>query len=185
MPRASNRNRIILDLCGGTGAWSAPYRRAGYDVRIITLPDHDVRTYVPPPDVYGVLAAPPCTDFSVSGARWWKAKGHATLLDALAVTDACLRIIAVSKPKFWALENPIGRLSRFIGRPALYFDPCDFGDPYTKRSCLWGVFNYPPLDPVEPTEGSKLHRIPPGPKRAELRSITPPGFAKAFFKANP
>ena len=35
-------DKIILDLCGGTGAWSEPYREAGYDVRVITLPDFDV-----------------------------------------------------------------------------------------------------------------------------------------------
>jgi hypothetical protein len=40
--------KIILDLCGGTGAWSKPYKDAGYDVRVITLPEYDVRTYTPP-----------------------------------------------------------------------------------------------------------------------------------------
>jgi hypothetical protein len=40
-----NSNKIILDLCGGTGAWSRPYREAGYDVRNITLPDYEVRFY--------------------------------------------------------------------------------------------------------------------------------------------
>lgn len=34
-----NSNKIILDLCGGTGAWSRPYKEAGYDVRLITLPE--------------------------------------------------------------------------------------------------------------------------------------------------
>ena len=58
--------KIILDLCGGTGAWSKPYKDAGYDVRLITLPDNDVRTYVPPENVYGILAAPPCTEFSIA-----------------------------------------------------------------------------------------------------------------------
>ena len=53
-----NSKKIILDLCGGTGAWSKPYRDAGYDVRVITLPDHDVLTYIPPENVYGILAAP-------------------------------------------------------------------------------------------------------------------------------
>lgn len=43
--------RIILDLCGGTGSWSKPYQEAEYDVRIITLPDYDVRTYIPPENV--------------------------------------------------------------------------------------------------------------------------------------
>ena len=30
-------SKIILDLCGGTGAWSEPYKEAGYDVKVITL----------------------------------------------------------------------------------------------------------------------------------------------------
>jgi len=33
--------KIILDLCGGTGSWSKPYRDNGYDVRVITLPKYD------------------------------------------------------------------------------------------------------------------------------------------------
>jgi hypothetical protein len=41
-------NKIILDLCGGSGSWSKPYKEAGYDVRLITLPDNDVLTYEPP-----------------------------------------------------------------------------------------------------------------------------------------
>lgn len=177
--------KIILDLCGGTGSWSKPYRKAGYDVRLVTLPEIDVRTYVPPPNVHGILAAPPCTHFSGSGARWWKEKGNEKLLEGLAVVDACFRIIHVAKPEWWVIENPVGRLSRYIGHPRMYFDPCDYGDPYTKKTCLWGDFNYPPKKRVEPTEGSKLHRLPPSEKRAELRSITPNGFARAFFKANP
>lgn len=35
-------DKIILDLCGGTGSWSKPYRDAGYDVRVITLPRYDL-----------------------------------------------------------------------------------------------------------------------------------------------
>lgn len=40
-------NIIVLDLCGGSGSWSKPFREAGYDVRLITLPDYDVLTYEP------------------------------------------------------------------------------------------------------------------------------------------
>lgn len=35
-------SKIILDLCGGTGSWSKPYRDAGYDVRVITLPRYNL-----------------------------------------------------------------------------------------------------------------------------------------------
>ena len=40
--KEDNSKKIILDLCGGTGAWSKPYADAGYDVRVITLPEWDV-----------------------------------------------------------------------------------------------------------------------------------------------
>lgn len=63
------KQKIILDLCGGSGSWSRPYKEAGYDVRLITLPDYDVRTYTPPDHVYGILAAPPCTEFSVLNCK--------------------------------------------------------------------------------------------------------------------
>lgn len=53
-----NKDKIILDLCGGSGSWSKPYKEAGYDVRLITLPEYDVLTYEPPENVYGILAAP-------------------------------------------------------------------------------------------------------------------------------
>lgn len=135
--------------------------------------------------VHRILAAPPCTHFASSGARWWEQKGTAALLDGLSVVDACLRLVWLCQPEWWALENPVGRLSRYIGRPQFYFDPCDFGHPYTKKTCLWGNFNLPKLTPVQPTLGSKMHLLPPSPDRWKLRSETPEGFAKAFFEANP
>ena len=179
---------IILDLCGGTGSWSRPYADAGYDVRVVTLPFEDVRTYAPPQHVHGILAAPPCTEFAVSGARWWSAKDPRLLDESLAVVDACLRIILSTCPDWWALENPVGRLRRLrpvLGNPRLIFDPCDYGDPWTKRTLLWGRFTAPARTPVEASMGSRMHFVPPSPRRQAIRSATPPGFARAFFEANP
>ncbi len=177
---------VILDLCGGTGSWSAPYREAGYDVRVIDVLEGDdvrLRSFKTLP-VHGILAAPPCTDLSLSGARWWPGKGEKALTDALALADACLRAVVLHNPKWWALENPVGRLRRFYGPPRLIFDPCDYGDPYTKRTLLWGEFQMPESNYVHPEDGSKMHLIGPGRNRRKLRSMTPPGFAKAFFEAN-
>jgi len=66
------------------------------------------------------------------------------------------------------------------------FNPCDYGDPYTKRTHLWGEFQPPAEAPVEPAEGSRLWRNYGGKseRTKRERSITPPGFAQAFFKAN-
>lgn len=189
--------KIILDLCGGTGAWSKPYKDAGYDVRVITLPEQDVRTYEPPDNVYGILAAPPCTHFSVSGAQYWKAKdADGRTFEDISILTACLMIIAKAKPKFWAIENPIGRMKHLLGIPKLIFNPCDYGDAYTKKTCLWGEFNDLIKTPVEPIfvrdngigkkKYSLIHMKTGGKsaKTKELRSITPQGFAQAFFKAN-
>lgn len=180
------KGRIILDLCGGTGAWSQPYRDAGYDVRLVNLPDHDVRLYSPPKNVHGILAAPPCTYF----CRMRMCRGRPTddeFREGLAVVDACLRVITVASPAWWALENPLGYLRGWLGDPILKFNPCDYGDPWTKRTWVWGNFTMPERSPVEPA-GPWIHRKKG--KRGLARTdsqnaITPPGFARAFSEANP
>ncbi len=182
--------KVILDLCGGTGAWSKPYTDAGYDVRVITLPEHDVRTYQPPNNVYGILIAPPCTHFSGSGAQYWKAKdGDGRTEEALELVYTCLSIVKYTNPAFWCLENPVGRLKRWIGNPWIYIQPYEYGDPYTKKTCLWGDFNKPEKNPVKPIktckQGSWVQKLGGSSEKTKrLRSITPPGFAKAFYEAN-
>ena len=74
--------------------------------------------------------------------------------------------------------------------PRLKFDPCDYGDPYTKKTLLWGSFAVPEPNRVEPIrsckQGSWIQKLGgKSEKTKTLRSITPPGFAKAFFEANP
>jgi hypothetical protein len=225
-------SKIILDLCGETGAWSKPYKDAGYDVRVITLPEHDVLTYQPPKDVYGILAAPPCTMFSF--ARTY-AKTPRDLNEGMKTIRACLEIIwhcqkaitndAQKYPplKFWALENPYYAMTRwFLGKPAFVFDPWEFGHNYKKKTALWGHFNDPAKtvsrveDVMSPedlslarTNSRKLPSLAgtvtmaqikemknmAGTKnqfdhwkntktRQAMRSITPSGFAQAFFEAN-
>jgi hypothetical protein len=175
--------RTILSLCDGTGAWSKPYRDAGYEIIAIDLPS-DVRLMkVPTQKIHGILAAPPCTVFALSGVSWHRTKGE--MLHGLGIVSACLRIITACAPSWWALENPVGTLVHYLGPPVDYFDPCDYGDPYTKRTALWGKFTMPTKDRVIPTEGSKTHFYGPTKDRAIKRSITPTGFANAFANVNP
>jgi len=196
-------NKIILDLCGGTGAWSKPYKDNGYDVRLITLPDNDVRTYIPPDNVYGILAAPPCTKFSK--ACWNIKKKDRDFKSGMVEVRACLNIIWTIQEngaplKFWALENPMGYLNRFLGHPVYYFQPWWFGEKSflaTKRTYLWGYFNRP----VRTVRKRTIPFISPHTSKrdlvdserenkgwyktnAEQRAITPAGFAKAFYEAN-
>lgn len=210
-----NEDKIILDLCGGTGAWSRPYKEAGYDVRVITLPDYDITKYYTDEQVYGILAAPPCTMFSIA-RNDTTAKEKRDMRKGMETVNACLRIIhsclydnyRLGKGlKFWALENPYsGYLKRFLGQPLFIFDPSEYGDKHTKKTALWGMFNKPKkttkaitlkgdannyVKSVERYFDDYKHLIPEGYRektglsmRTIVRSITPQGFAEAFFKAN-
>ena len=171
-------------------------------MRLITLPDYDVRLWPSkvstiarlPNDlnsikiyegrVYGILAAPVCTVFSNAASRIPRTDEE--LLNALSMVDAVLRLVHVLKPTFWALENPVGKLYHWLGSPQLIFNPCDYGDPYTKRTCLWGNFNAPLKRPVQSILYSNIAYLAGGKsdKTKQLRSITPPGFTQAFYEAN-
>ncbi len=187
-------DRIILDLCGGTGAWSHPYKDAGYDVRLITLPEHDVMEYVPPPSVYGILAAPPCESFSRVGARWWpQMDSSGETQKAMNIFRRCFRLCQGARV-FWALENPPGRQRKLmpeIPRPTYQFSPYLFGDAWEKQTYLWGRFHlFWPTKIVKPAptircpSGHTQGRIARLPSSSPERAMTPPGFAKAFFEAN-
>lgn len=196
-----NSSKIILDLCGGTGSWSKPYTDAGYDVRVITLPDHDVFTYEPPNGIYGILAAPTCTQFSLARTT---AKTPRDLRGGFELVHRCLEIIWEARYegtlKFWALENPVGYLRQLLGKPPLTWQPCDYGDPHTKKTDLWGYYNMPKKKPVQLTDEQKRacsinnRELPPIPdgyvlpndigRQAVRRSMTPQGFANAFYRAN-
>lgn len=184
----TGKPKIILSLCGGTGSWERPYKEAGYDTRNITLPEYDVLTYEPPENVYGILAAPPCTEFSLAKNGSHRKRN---LSDGMNVVEACFKIIwkcrLQNNFQFWALENPIGYLRQFIGKP-----------PYTDTHIPYLTVFERPNDPyfVKQYKSGKKNQFawsaPKAPAwhdgppldRAALRAITPPGFAQAFYKAN-
>ncbi|MCL2526949.1 MAG: hypothetical protein FWE42_00925 [Defluviitaleaceae bacterium] len=230
----SNKN-VILDLCGGTGAWSQPYKEAGYTVVIATLPEYDVVyvkldlylgkgkygisfrnqitgtwDYVAYEDICGILAAPPCTEFSVA-----KTTRPRDFTQGMKPVEACMQIIWEAQKHtrldFWALENPRGFLRRFLGIPKYTFEQWQFGGDMKKATDIWGYFNIP--TPTNKTnEGLKMKEFKGGrirsasyagamkipaeyadyistikghdAKRAAVRAITPAGFAQAFYKAN-
>lgn len=177
-------------------------------MRVITLPEYDVRTYIPPENVYGILAAPPCTEFSVLNCKAEPRKRDEAA--GMEIVNACIRIINQCSPVFWALENPRGHLRKYLGVPKLNFQPWYYGDPWTKATDIWGNFNIPQrlfqnwadvpkLDLYirpnrEKPNFAYLHKsawdkIPQlhfhKPETdAEFRAMTPPGFAKAFYEAN-
>lgn len=183
--------KVILSLFDLSGVWSRPYERAGYTViRVDLQRGLDVRSFTHPGPVHGILLAPPCTHFTAASSRLWKQYDYnGRTNESLALVDAGLRFVALHAPVWWALENPPGRLKQWLGAPRYTFHPFHHGDPWKKMTCLWGRFTPPARSPVEPVwtlnGQSSISRIPPGPDRANKRAATPPGFAQAFFEANP
>ena len=209
-PAMGNNDKVILSLFDATGEWAKPWVEAGYDVRAIDLKTDDVDVMdidytwlldngFLDVNVYGILAACPCTDFAGSGARDWKpgkerpsSKGGKDFIgkthSSVELVNHTLDLIDLLIPSFWAIENPIGRMKKITGVPSprLTFNPNNFGDPYTKKTQIYGNFdaNLPTAN-VEPTEGSLMHKLGSSDERdGGLRSVTPEGFAYAFFMAN-
>lgn len=215
-------NEVVISLFDFTGNWSQPYVDAGYDVIRLDIKRGDdllldLSAYLldiqqllsSGKKIVGVLAAPPCTSYASSGARWWKdvhttdkvvlgevekrfgAKMTEYFESPLQYNDFLLMateaIIAEASPsQFFVVENPRGRIrSRMkLPDPSLVFNPNHFGDPYTKETFLYGTFNTDlPFAHVEATEGSKVQSKLSSKQKAE-REMTPEGFAYAFFMAN-
>lgn len=88
-----------------------------------------------------MIAHPPCTYLSRAGARWWKVPGRQEL--ALEAAAFVRMLWDAPIPKV-AIENPIGMLNRLWRYPDQTIEPWQFGEPYTKRTCLW-LRGLPPL----------------------------------------
>jgi len=201
--------KTILHLCADIGSDSYFYVVNNYKV-IKVGKDVGVENYTPPSNVYGIIANPVCTEFSI-------AKGfdkHGDHEKGMILVDTCIRIIRQCDPVFWVIENPAtGRLKEFLGKPDFIYEPWHFGDPWTKCTALWGKFNKP--TPIytnwkDVPKNNALYIRPGRPKPGmaflhksaidnikslikfkesvksdmDFRSLCPQGFAEAFFKVN-
>ena len=198
--------KTILQLCADTGSDTKPYRDAGYNV-ILVGKDIGVENYHPPADVYGIIANPVCTEFSIARGR----DKQGDYDKGLFLVRECQRVISECNPVFWVIENPAtGRLKDFLGKPVMTYEPWHFGSAWTKRTALWGVFNKPakkyqkwedvPKLNLPTYQGrqkpslAKLHKshIKYIPEFAdfhpdndmEFRSLCSQKFAQAFMEAN-
>ncbi len=142
-----------------------------------------------------VAGFPPCTDVAVSGARWFEAKRQADPFfqaKAAIVAEQCRTIGAISGAP-WFFENPVSVFSSIFGKPTYTFHPWHFtghemNDNYTKQTCLWagGGFVMPDRSTADGigAPDNRIHACPPSEERANIRSATPKGFARAVFLAN-
>lgn len=127
-----------------------------------------------------ILAFPPCTHLSVSGARWFKEKKKDGR--QLRAIDFFMKFANHSCKKI-VIENPIGIMSTIWRKPDQIIQPWQFGHGETKSTCFW-LKGLPKLRPTNIVEGreQRIWKMPPGQERAKLRSKTFEGIAQAMAK---
>lgn len=138
-----------------------------------------------------IIAFPPCTHIAVSGAAWFDEKRkdgrQQSGVDFFMMFSnlKCNRV---------AIENPVGIMSSLWRKPDQIIQPWQFGDPFSKRTCLW-LKGLPKLSSTNIVTKGEIIKYKSGksmPKwyadcfrlgykdRSKLRSKTFPGIAKAM-----
>lgn len=204
---------VVVALYSKTDTMVRPWLEAGHSAVIVDLQHPEGETvdgrltriganmldWVPPhwlarADVRLTAAFPPCDHVAVSGARWFAGKGLGKLAESIRLFE---------RAAFWCewfgapylIENPVSTISSYWRKPDHTFHPYDFTgfaleDHYTKKTCLWTgngfvmPARFTAADLAERKPDDRIHKAAPSEERADFRSATPLGFARAVFDAN-
>lgn len=176
--------RRVLVACEFSGVVREAFKEAGHDawscdILPTEIPGQHYQCDIRELDLAGydlMIAHPPCTHLSVSGARWFNEKR----CEQAWALEFVRWLLAAPVPQI-ALENPVSIISSRIRKPDQIIQPWQFGHGETKAICLW-LKGLPPLVPTEVVEGreARVHREPPSPERWKNRSRFFPGIAKAM-----
>lgn len=176
----------VLVACEYSGAVRDAFIARGHDAMSCDL----LPTDAPGPHYQGdvrdvldfpwdlMIAHPPCTHLSVSGARHFEAKR----LDGRqqSAVSFFMALIKADIPRI-AVENPVCIMSSLYRKPDQIIQPWQHGHGETKATCLW-LKGLPTLTPTQIVEGrdDRIHRLPPTADRWKIRSATYPGIAAAM-----
>lgn len=132
-----------------------------------------------------LIAHPPCTHLSVSGARWFKDKRD----EQAHSLGFVMQLASAPIPRI-CIENPISILSSHWREPDQIIHPHNFGHPEFKATCLWlkglsplqatNQLAIPERGTAEWKRWNKVHRTSPSPDRWKERSRTFQGIAEAM-----
>ena len=206
----NNNKKTILHLCADLGSDSYFYQLDPKYQVIMVGEKIGVENFNPPENVWGIIANPVCTEFST--AKGFHKENN--IEKGMILVQHCQRIIELSKPVWWVLENPAtGKLKDVLGKPKEIYQPWQYGSPWTKKTALWGNFVMP--KPIykkweDCPKNTSLY-VRPGRQKpalaflhkssvdiipefqwakenikcdADIRSMCSQGFAKAFYEAN-
>lgn len=181
----------LLVACEFSGTVRDAFIRKGWDAVSCDL----LPTEAPGPhiqgDVLGVLgdgwdmmiAHPPCTYLTVSGARWMYDERFPNRAEQQREALAFVRALMDAPIERIAIENPVGAISTAIKQPSQVVQPFQHGHPETKATCLW-LKGLPRLEPTnrvalsdDPRLRQRIWRIARGWKE---RSKTYSGIAEAM-----
>lgn len=178
----------VLVACEYSGRVRDAFRKIGHEAMSCDLLPSDA----PGPHYHGdlrdvidypwdmMIAHPPCTHLSVSGARHFEKKKMDGRQQAGVSFFMCL-IRMSDHIKHVAIENPVSIISSLYRKPDQIIQPWQFGHGETKATCLW-LKNLPLLTPTNIVGGreSRIHRMPPSDDRWKVRSETYLGIADAM-----
>lgn len=179
----------VLDLFSGLGGWSQAFKDRGHMVVSVDnqakfgptiCKDINELNYDDLND-YGhfdvILASPPCEAFSVMAiSKHWSKDGFPNKEARQAIRNVLhtLDLIEDLKPAYWIIENPMGMLRRIIGNPVCSITQCQYGNPYMKKTDLWGVLPKS-FEPKCCKNGASCHpRTPRGSKLSGIQSLKTP-----------
>ena len=174
----------VLIACEFTGIVREAFRARGHDAWSCDL----LPSEQPGPHIQGdvrailgdnwdvMLAFPPCTHLSNSGARWW----HKKQVEQAEALDFVRTLLAAPMPRI-CLENPEGKIGSAIRTHDQLIHPWEYGEPYEKKTCLWlkGLAYLQPTRLMAQREQA-CWRMGQSQHRAQERSRTYPGIALAM-----
>ena len=181
--------KIILSLFDYTGNWSQHFENDYEVIKIDIKNGIDILSWnykkIKKENVKGILAAIPCTDYAVSGARWFKEGIKPYSLQEQGA-EFFMEFVNADCEQI-AIENPVGIMSTYYRKPNQIINPFQFGHPEQKKTCLWlkglynlketnNVYDYMMTLPIK--ERTRIHWL--GSNHSKERSKTFPGIAKAM-----
>lgn len=150
-----------------------------------------------------IIAHPPCTYLTVAGNRWYNVdrygeKAIQRKKDRQEAVKFFMEFVSADCDRI-AIENPVGYMSTHYRKPDCIIQPCEFGHPARKKTCLW-LKNLPSLIPTDIVDPGEI--LPGGysvgasanyatdengkilswndPRNAKIRSRTFRGIARAM-----
>lgn len=188
----------VLVACEESGVVRDAFIRGGHDAMSCDI----LPTRSPGPHYQGdvrdvldfpwdlMIAHPPCTHLSVSGALHFPAKK----LDGRqqSAVSFFMMLAKLQIPKI-AIENPVCIMSTLWRKPDQIIQPYEFGDDASKSTCLW-LKGLPKLVATSRVSGrfvdgkerwsnqtdSGQNKLTPSDNRANERSVTYSGIADAM-----